>query len=95
MNLDDNGRVHGCVQYPKGWGDEVSATEILGGPRREQPPNAHRVGARWLIGKATVCCGVGGDIVAYVRPEYEPLVWETRSTDGGTCTADTACENDN
>ena len=22
--------------------------------------------------------------MAYVRPEYEPLVWETRSTDGGT-----------
>ena len=24
-----------------------------------------------------------GEIVAYIRPEYEPLIWETRSTDSG------------
>ena len=81
VNLDGNGRAHGCVQYPKGWGDEVSATEILGGPRREQPRSTASLLAD---SSGSPCCGVGGDIVAYVRPEYEPLVWETRSTDGGT-----------
>jgi hypothetical protein len=60
VNLDGSGTYpvagSNAVQFHKGRGDEVSAAQVLGGPRE-------------------------GDVVAYIRPEAEPFVWETRSTD--------------